>query len=167
MKQQAGEYREAIVALIPQLRAFARFLARDVARADDLVQDTILRALERQDAWAEGSDLRAWTFRLLRNLFVDQQRRRRVEQRGLAALPRAEATAPVQAGRDALHDLETAIAALPPPLREALILVAAMEMDTATAATVIGVPEGTVKARVSRARAALAGEFGTPPRSPA
>ena len=167
MKQQADEYREAIVALIPQLRAFARFLARDVARADDLVQDTILRALERQDAWAEGSDLRAWTFRLLRNLFVDQQRRRRVEQRELAALPRVEATAPVQAGRDALHDLETAIAALPPPQREALILVAAMEMDTATAATVIGVPEGTVKARVSRARAALAGEFGAPPRSPA
>ncbi len=160
MKQQAAEYREAIVVLVPQLRAFARFLARDVARADDLVQDTILRALERQDAWAEGTDLRAWTFRLLRNLFLDQQRRRRVEQRGLATLPPPQPAASAQAGRDALHDLETAIAGLPPAQREALILVAAMEMDTATAAAVIGVPEGTVKARVSRARAALAREFG-------
>lgn len=159
MKQQADEYREAIVALVPQMRAFARFLARDIARADDLVQDTVLRALERQDAWVEGTDLRAWTFRMLRNLFLDQQRRRRVEQRGLATMPPPDESAPVQAGRDALHDLESAIAALPPTQREALILVAAMELDIAAAAVITGVPEGTVKARVSRARAALARDF--------
>lgn len=147
------------MALVPQLRAFARFLARDVARADDLVQDTVLRALERQDAWAEGTDLRAWTFRMLRNLFLDQQRRRRVEQRGLATMPPSGAAPPVQPGRDALHDLEAAIAALPPAQREALILVAALELDIAAAATITGVPEGTVKARVSRARAALARDF--------
>lgn len=160
MKQQADAYREAIVALVPQLRAFARFLARDVARADDLVQDAVLRALERQNAWTEGTDLRAWTFRLLRNLFLDQQRRLRVEQRGLATLPTAEKGASVQHGRDSLRDLGSAIASLPPTQREALILVAAMEMDIATAAAVIGVPEGTVKARVSRARATLARQFG-------
>ena len=159
MKQDAVAYREAIVALVPQLRAFARFLARDVARADDLVQDTVLRALERQDAWAEGTDLRAWTFRMLRNLFLDQQRRLRVEQRGLATMPPAMDAAPVQPGRDALHDLEAAIAALPPHQREALILVAALELDIAAAAAITGVPEGTVKARVSRARAALARDF--------
>ncbi|MEO3473591.1 sigma-70 family RNA polymerase sigma factor [Roseomonas sp. CAU 1739] len=159
MKQHCEGYREAIVALVPQLRAFARFLARDVARADDLVQDTMLRALERQDAWAEGTDLRAWTFRLLRNLFVDQQRRKRVEQRSLATLPPPEVAAPVQAGRDALHDLQAAMATLPPSQREALILVAAMELDIATAAAIAGVPEGTVKARVSRARATLARDF--------
>jgi len=161
MKQQDGAYREAIVALVPQLRAFARFLARDVARADDLVQDAVLRALERQDAWTEGTDLRAWTFRLLRNLFLDQQRRRRVEQRGLAIMPAEQVEAPVQAGRDALRDLESAIAALPPTQREALILVAALELDVASAALITGVPEGTVKARVSRARATLARAFGT------
>jgi RNA polymerase sigma-70 factor (ECF subfamily) len=160
MKQQDGAYREAIVALVPQLRAFARFLARDVARADDLVQDTVLRALERQDAWTEGTDLRAWTFRLLRNLFLDQQRRRRVEQRGLAVMPAVQVEPPVQAGRDALRDLESAIAALPQPQREALILVAALELDVASAALITGVPEGTVKARVSRARATLARDFG-------
>lgn len=159
MKQQDGGYREAIVGLVPQLRAFARFLARDVARADDLVQDTVLRALERQDAWTQGTDLRAWTFRVLRNLFLDQQRRRRVEQRSLTTMPPVEAMDSVQHGRDSLRDLETAMAALPPTQREALILVAAMELDIATAATVIGVPEGTVKARVSRARAALARGF--------
>ncbi len=151
-----GAYREAIVALVPQLRAFARFLARDVARSDDLVQDTVMRALERQEAWTVGTDLRAWTFRMLRNLFLDQERRRRVEQRGLAALPPPQPTAPIQAGRDALHDLDAALAALPPIQREALILVAALEMDIAAAAAITGVPEGTVKARVSRARATLA-----------
>lgn len=159
MKQQDDGYREAIVALVPQLRAFARVLARDVARADDLVQDAVLRALERQEAWTEGTDLRAWTFRLLRNLFLDQQRRRRVEQRGLALMPERRAGEPVQAGRDALRDLEAAIADLPPTQREALVLVAALEMDVASAALITGVPEGTVKARVSRARAALARQF--------
>ncbi len=159
MKQHGDGYREAIVALVPQLRAFARFLARDVARADDLVQDTVLRALERQEAWSEGTDLRAWTFRLLRNLFLDQQRRRRVEQRGLATMAPPAQGLGVQPGRDALRDLESAIAALPPAQREALILVAALELDITAAAAVIGVPEGTVKARVSRARAALARDF--------
>jgi RNA polymerase sigma-70 factor (ECF subfamily) len=159
MKEQDGEYREAIVALVPQLRAFARFLARDVARADDLVQDAVLRALERRDAWAEGTDLRAWTFRLLRNLFLDQQRRRRVEQRGLATMPLRQSEAPVQPGGDDLRDLESAIAALPPAQREALILVAALELDVASAAVITGVPEGTVKARISRARATLARDF--------
>lgn len=160
MKQQDSVYREAVVALVPQLRAFARFLARDAARADDLVQDAVVRALERQDAWTEGTDLRAWTFRLLRNLFLDQQRRRRVEQRGLAAMPTPRTNEPVQTGRDALRDLESAIAALPPAQREALILVAALELDVASAAMITGVPEGTVKARVSRARATLARVFG-------
>jgi RNA polymerase sigma-70 factor (ECF subfamily) len=159
MKPHGDQYREAIVALVPQLRAFARFLARDPVRADDLVQDAVVRALERQDAWAVGSDLRAWTFRLLRNLFLDQQRRRRTEQRGLAAMPQPDRAAPAQAGRDALHDLDAALSLLPPSQREALVLVAAMEMDIATAASIIGVPEGTVKARVSRARATLARDF--------
>lgn len=163
MKQQDDEYREAIVALVPQLRGFARFLARDVARADDLVQDAVLRALERQEAWTEGTDLRAWTFRLLRNLFLDQQRRRRVEQRGLAAMPPPVRGEPVQAGRDALRDLELAISDLPQSQREALILVAALELDVASVAIITGVPEGTVKARVSRARAALARNFGARP----
>ncbi|MBW6398305.1 sigma-70 family RNA polymerase sigma factor [Roseomonas sp. HJA6] len=158
MKRQPAAYREAVVALVPQLRAFARFLARDVARADDLVQDTVLRALERQDAWTEGTDLRAWACRILRNLFLDQERRRRVERRGLSALPAHEAAShpPAQTGQDALRDLDAAIATLPAPQREALILVAALEMSLAEAAEITGAPEGTVKARVSRARAALA-----------
>ncbi|WP_211865089.1 sigma-70 family RNA polymerase sigma factor [Neoroseomonas terrae] len=160
MKQHRDAYREAIVALVPQLRAFARFLARDAVRADDLVQDTVLRALERQDAWTPGSDLRAWIFRVLRNLFLDQQRRRRVEQKGLAIIEMPDVAEPTQPGRDALHDLGAAITTLPAAQREALILVAAMELDIAEAAAITGVPVGTVKARVSRARAALALTFG-------
>ena len=115
MKQQAAEYREAIVALVPQLRAFARFLARDVTRADDLVQDTVLRALERQEAWVEGTDLRAWTCRILRNLFLDQERRRGAERRSLAAMPAPDPAShtPAQSGQDALRDLDAAIATPP------------------------------------------------------
>jgi RNA polymerase sigma-70 factor (ECF subfamily) len=159
MKQDADGYREALAALVPQLRAFARFLARDVTRADDLVQDALVRALERQEAWIPGTDLRAWAFRLLRNLFLDQQRRHGVEKRGLATITPPDHAPATQAGRDALHDLDASLAALPATQREALILVAAMELDVAEAAAVIGVPEGTVKARVSRARATLARDY--------
>ncbi len=159
MKQDADGYREALAALVPQLRAFARFLARDVTRADDLVQDALVRALERQEAWIPGTDLRAWAFRLLRNLFLDQQRRHGVEKRGLATIRPLDQAPATQAGRDALHDLDASLAALPATQREALILVAAMELDVAEAAAVIGVPEGTVKARVSRARATLARDY--------
>lgn len=158
MREQDDSFREGVVALVPQMRAFARFLARDAARADDLVQDAVVRAFERRETWTDGTDLRAWLLRILRNLFLDQERRHRTERRSLAAMPApAEDAHPsVQAGRDALRDLDAAIATLPAAQREALILVAALEMSLADVAAVIGVPEGTVKARVSRARTALA-----------
>lgn len=160
MSREEEGFREALAALLPQLRAFARFLARDAARADDLVQEAVLRALERQDRWQPGSDLRAWCFRILRNRFLDLERRRGAEARGLANLTPAAHQPPAQAGAAVLGDLEAAIALLPPAQREALLLVAALEFEVAEAAAVIGVPVGTVKARVSRARAELARRFG-------
>lgn len=145
---------------MPQLRGFARFLARDAARADDLVQETLLRALEHAGSWQEGTALRAWLFRILRNAFVDEERRRGTERRGLAAMPRPTAAAPGQAAATELDDLARGLSDLPAPQREALVLVAALGFEVSEAAAVTGVAEGTVKARVSRARAALARRFG-------
>jgi RNA polymerase sigma-70 factor (ECF subfamily) len=160
MNDDSEAFREALAGLLPQLRAFARFLVRDAARADDLVQEAVVRALERQAQWQAGSDLRAWCFRILRNLFLDQQRRHAVEKRSLAGMAPPQVQAAAQHGAAELGNLADAIGLLPPAQREALLLCAALEFEIAEAAAVIGVPEGTVKARLSRARASLAHRFG-------
>ncbi|BDG74809.1 sigma-70 family RNA polymerase sigma factor [Roseomonas fluvialis] len=149
-------FRDAIAELTPQLRGFARFLARDAARADDLVQETLLRALENPGAWQEGTNLRAWLFRILRNAFVDQARRSGREKRLLGALPLRAVEHAAQPGVAELGELGRAIAALPAPQREAILLVAALEFTVEEAASVTGIAEGTLKARVSRARDTLA-----------
>jgi RNA polymerase sigma-70 factor (ECF subfamily) len=149
-------FREAIAALTPQLRGFARFLARDAARADDLVQEALLRALENPGAWEEGTNLRAWLFRILRNAFVDQARRNGREKRLLDALPPRAVEHAAQPGVAELGELSRAIATLPAPQREAILLVAALEFTVEEAASVTGIAEGTLKARVARARVALA-----------
>jgi RNA polymerase sigma-70 factor (ECF subfamily) len=160
MKTTPSGFREAIAALAPQLRGFARFLARDAARADDLVQEALLRALEHEAGWEPGTDLRAWLFRILRNAFLDQMRRLGSERRTLAALPARGAQAPDQGDMAALGELGRAVAGLSATQREAILLVAGLEFTFAEAAAMTGVPEGTLKARVSRARATLARRFG-------
>ena len=151
----AGEFRAAISALMPQMRGFARFLTRDAARADDLVQESLLRALEHEAAWEPGTNLRAWIFRILRNAFLDQTRRGGVERRVLGRLPQAATQPARQTGAMEVIELGTAIGDLPAAQREALLLVSALEFSVAEVAAITGVPEGTVKARVSRARAEL------------
>ncbi|WP_160000580.1 sigma-70 family RNA polymerase sigma factor [Roseomonas sp. 18066] len=150
--------RRLLPGLLPELRAFARFLARDAAQADDLVQEAILRALRAEAQWDPATSLRAWLFHILRNAFLEQLRRRGTERRALERLPPAEAlvAAPAQEARGAVADLQRAMATLPAPQREALVLVGAHGLSHEEAAAVCGVPVGTVKARVARARAALA-----------
>lgn len=160
MTPGGAEFRAALAALTPQLRGFARFLARDAARADDLVQETLLRALEHAGSWQEGTELRAWLFRILRNAFLDEERRRGTERRGLAAMPEPQPAAPAQAAAAELEDLARGLSELPAPQREALLLVAALGFGIAEVAAITGAPVGTVKARLSRARAALARRFG-------
>jgi RNA polymerase sigma-70 factor (ECF subfamily) len=160
MKTAPSRFREAIAALTPQLRGFARFLARDAARADDLVQEALLRALENEAGWQAGTDLRAWMFRILRNAFFDQVRRQGSERRILRSLPPRQAQAPAQGDTAELDELGRAIASLPAAEREVMLLVAGLGFTVAEAAAVIGVPEGTLKARMARARAALARRFG-------
>lgn len=149
--------RPALIALLPDLRRYARFLARHVTEADDLVQDAIVRALSALPQYRAGSNLRAWLFTILRNTFYEQSRRRRTELAILAQHPTEDAgSAPAQQGLIDLDDLHRTLFALPPLLREALVLVGAHEMSYEEAAFICAVPAGTMKARVSRARGQLA-----------
>ncbi len=151
------DIRHQIVELLPGLRAFARFLVRDRAGADDIVQDSIVRALGAIDQFQPGTNLKAWLFTILRNQFYEQGRRRRRETNALQArFDEAEAADPQQHAQSDITDLQQLIWRLPPTQREALILVGAQEMSHEEAAAICGVPVGTMKARLSRARSGLA-----------
>ncbi len=149
--------RRDLLALLPDLRAFARFLARDRVMADDLVQDTVVRALSSLGQFQAGTNLKAWLFTILRNLFFEQTRRRRREAAALGAHgPLDEAVPGSQANHSEVRDLQRQLWLLPPLLREALVLVGAQELTHEEAALICGVPVGTMRARVSRARTQLA-----------
>ncbi len=148
--------RRQIGVLLPELRAFARFLARDRTVADDLVQDAVMRALAALHQFQPGTSLKAWLFTILRNGFYEQQRRRKRETAAMSATFDAGGlAAPTQEARSDITDLQHLLWTLPPLLREALILVGAQELSHEEAAAVCNVPVGTMKARLSRARTAL------------
>ncbi len=160
-----AETRRQMLAILPDLRAFARFLVRDRVVADDLVQDTVVRALGALGQFRPGTNLKAWLFTILRNLFFEQSRRRRREAAALSAhFPADETTRAEQADPSDLRDLHRLLWSLPPLLREALVLVGAQELPYEEAAAICGVPIGTMKARVSRARVQLT-QILAPPQS--
>jgi RNA polymerase sigma-70 factor (ECF subfamily) len=137
---------------IPRLRRYARALARDIGRADDLVQDTLERALAKLDLWHPGSDLRAWLFTLMHNLFMNQLRAS--GNQTLCELDEASDIA-VSGGQIealAVRDIHAALARLPPEQREVMLLVGLEQFAYADAARIIGIPLGTVMSRLSRAR---------------
>jgi RNA polymerase sigma-70 factor, ECF subfamily len=152
---------DEITALLPDLRGFARFLIRDRSGADDLVQDTLLRALGAIERFEDHGSLRAWLFTILRNAFYEQARRDRRER---AVLEQAElqptAAGPKQESDAALAELSRLLWRLSPVLREALVLVGAQGFSHEQAAAICNVPIGTMKARVSRARRELARMLG-------
>jgi RNA polymerase sigma-70 factor (ECF subfamily) len=130
---------------------------RDRTAADDLVQDTVVRALGALPQFRPGTNLKAWLFTILRNLFFEQTRRRRREAAALSAhVPTEEIVRPDQDDASHVRDLDRMLWALPPLLREALVLVGAQELSYEEAALICCVPVGTMKARVSRARVQLA-----------
>lgn len=146
-----------LVGHIPDLRRYARSLTGDAWAADDLVQDTLERACERWQLWAAGSDLRAWLFTLMHNLFVDGARRavrqqvaNRVDVDDVANELVAPGGMPDQA-----MDLQRCLLRLPPEQREVLLLVSLQDLGYEEAARITGVPIGTVMSRLSRARARL------------
>jgi len=151
-----ADLRREIIALLPDLRGFARFLVRDRAMADDVVQDTLVRALGALHQFEPGTNLKAWLFTILRNQFYEQARRRKREVAAMdARFTGEEGASPQQLACAELHELQALIWRLPPLLREALILVGAQELSHDEAAAICQVPVGTMKARLSRARAAL------------
>ncbi|MGM0584923.1 MAG: sigma-70 family RNA polymerase sigma factor [Pseudomonadota bacterium] len=149
-------FRAQLVDQLPALRAFARTLARDASQADDLTQEAMLKAWANRHRYQEGTNLRAWLFTILRNTFYSEFRKRRREVADVDGEHAARLTTrPSQEHAMALREFETALARLPVEQREALVLVGAAGMAYDEAAQVIGVAVGTVKSRVSRARAAL------------
>jgi RNA polymerase sigma-70 factor, ECF subfamily len=147
----------SIEAEIPRLRRYARSLARDVAAADDLVQDCLARALGKLHLWQEGTDLRAWLFTILHNQYVNQVRRavREGAAVGLSETEPMLTRAPHQGKRLELRDLERAISKLPEEQRSVILLVGLEGMRYEEVAEVLDVPVGTVRSRLSRGREAL------------
>ena len=149
--------REELPDHLPALRAFAISLTRDATQADDLVQDTIVKAWSNFDKFTPGSNLRAWLFTILRNTFYSARRKTRREVSDADGIHAARlATRPEHDGRLALNDFRTAFAQLPDEQREALILVGASGFSYEEAAEMTGVAVGTVKSRANRGRRRLA-----------
>jgi len=152
--------REAIVTQIPRLRRYARALTGDQARADDLVQDTLERALSKWLLWRSGSDLRAWLFALMHNLWVNQAKKSPTleyqSDEQLEALPET-ATRGEQFDGLEVRDLDRALGQLPLEQREVLLLVGLEELAYVDVARVLNVPVGTVMSRLSRGRERLRG----------
>ena len=151
-------FQRELITLIPHLRAFARSLAGDPAAADDLAQDAMVKAWDARASFEMGTNMKAWTFMILRNQFYSEKRRawrqtqldQEAAERTLVAVDNPEA--PV-----ALDELRLGLAQLPPEQREALVLVGAGGFAYEEAAAICCCAVGTVKSRVSRARRALQG----------
>src|SRR3954464_10788669 len=155
----------SIEAEIPRLRRYARALARDVAAADDLVQDCLARALGKLHLWQEGTDLRAWLFTILHNQYVNQVRRavREGAAVGLSETEPMLTRAPHQGERLEVRDLKRAMAKLPEEQRAVILLVGLEGMRYEEVAKVLGVPVGTIRSRLSRGRDALRRLMGVVP----
>ena len=145
---------ESIVELIPRLRRYARALAGERAAADDLVQDTLERAWAKFHLYRRGTDLRAWLFTVMHNVYVNQLRAARPVAQLDEDMPELS-----QPGRESdgleLRDLDLAIRRLPPDQREVLLLVVLEDMSYNEAAGTLGIPIGTVMSRLARAREKL------------
>src|ERR1700709_2656068 len=149
--------RDAVLAAVPSLRAFAISLCGNVDRADDLVQETLLRALANINSFQPGTNMSAWLFTILRNHFRSEYRKRRREvEDGDGSSAETLRSHPEQHGRVEFEEFRTALAKLPPDQREALVLVGASGFSYEEAATICECAVGTIKSRVNRARTRLA-----------
>ena len=156
--------RDDLLAAVPSLRAFAISLVGNIDDADDLVQDAVARGLSNLARFEPGTNLQAWLFTILRNLFYSNFRRRRREVEDVdGTYADRLAVAPAQGGHLDLADLRAALARLSPEQREAVLLVGAEGMTYEQAAEVCGVVVGTIKSRVNRARRRLSELMHTDP----
>jgi RNA polymerase sigma factor (sigma-70 family) len=150
------EFKDQLAAVIPHLRAFGRSLSGSRDLADDLVQETLLKAWAARKRFQAGTNMRAWTFIILRNLFLSQMRRARFKGEWDELTASKLLAAPASQDRHVeLGDMQRALMHLPQPQREALILVGAGCFAYEEAAEICGCAVGTIKSRVARGRVAL------------
>ena len=148
----------AVTEQIPSLRRFARSLCRDAELADDVVQDTLVRALAGLDTFTPGTNLTAWLFTILRNCFLNGVRRQRRERTWYSTQQEERGERASDASQPhvlALTQLWEDVQRLPATMRECLVLVAVEGLSYEAAAEVLDVPVGTVRSRLSRARQML------------
>jgi RNA polymerase sigma-70 factor (ECF subfamily) len=148
---------EAMLAAVPSLRGFALALSRRADRADDLVQEALLHAIDKIETFKPGTNMAAWLSTILRNHFCNEFRRKGREVSDRDGLFVAAVTSqPAQESHLHLAEFRTALAALPPEQREAVMLVGASGLSYDEAAAICRCPAGTIKSRANRGRARLA-----------
>lgn len=154
--EEKSDFKRELTEVVPHLRAFARGLCGRPDMADDLVQETMLKAWAAQARFEPGTSMRAWTFVILRNAYLTDMRRNRFRGEYDEGVAERILTAP--AGQEEpihLSDMHRALLTLPPERREALLLVGAGGFSYEEAAEICGCAVGTIKSRVGRARSAL------------
>lgn len=157
MSSSPVDFTRHLLEVAPSLRAFAFSLCGNADRADDLVQETLMRAWASQASFQTGTNLRAWLFTILRNLLMSQYRKRRREVEDIdGQFSSRLVSPPEQEGHVAIEDMKVALALLPQDQREAVLLVGASGFSYEEVAEICGCAIGTVKSRVNRARARLA-----------
>jgi RNA polymerase sigma-70 factor (ECF subfamily) len=148
---------KAVEAEIPRLRRYARYLARDTEAADDLVQDCLVRAIAKIHLWQPGTNLRAWLFTILHNIFINQKARKK--RAPLSADPHGPALVVPIAGNQEDHvrlsEVVQALATLGDDHRQMIFLIVLEGLSYEEVAQVLDLPIGTVRSRLSRARSAL------------
>ena len=166
---QPNGFQHDLAALVPNLRAFARSLCGTPHNADDLVQETMIKAWKNQASFAEGSNLKAWLLTILRNTYLSERRKRKNEVEDQDGILASQLSVHgEQSGHMDMIDFSNAFAKLPDDQREALILIGAEGFFYEEAALMCGCAVGTMKSRVNRARGRLcdmlgiegAGDFG-------
>lgn len=151
------EFHRLLLEQIPRLRRYARALTRNRDSADDLVQDSLQQALRKRELWQPGTNLRAWLFTIMHNIFVSGVRRESIAPQ-VGGDPEGVGLAVAPANQDAsiyLQEVERGIQALPAEQREAVLLVALEGLSYEEVGRILGIPVGTVRSRLSRAREAL------------
>ena len=153
---QDPEFRRELISIIPNLRAFAASLSGSFDRADDLVQETLVKAWDKQHTFQPGTNLKAWLFTILRNEFYTQMRKKGREVQDVDGIHAMQlAGHPEQHGHLDLQDFRKALDQLPDDQREALILIGASGFSYEEAAEICKCAVGTIKSRVARGRVAL------------
>ena len=164
MRNKANaDFRAGLIAMMGPLRGYARALAGSADAADDLVQQALVQALGAQHQFIPGTALRAWLFTILRHIWLSGMRRRARERHAMNEWQQEATTTTAEDAELPTDRLSAALRTLPVLHREALLLVSVWGLSGAEAARLCGVAEGTLRARVSRARRAMKDALSAPP----